>query len=291
MKNAIILFFVVLAANAKSQTLSKEIQLGNDRLIYSCSYINGIFESNFKFLTNQTIKYETNYSLDTSTANFKVLQHKQVATQAQNLSFPLAQVDYIDISNKVTQLIDSIFAIDNFDKKLVQSVFFHKAILKAKERSFVTGTYECLPHPGFFYNKTYFFDQRDYFLNKDILKKIVNSSPQQFTDSSSILFANFINNTTDVNVSFEKLYSFYVDKVKFLTSIENILQYSSQNNTNNSAPNCAWYCLLCGSSWGCCGNYSGCCFYANTLCYLHDRACAMSGCQPAWFCFPGCVVE
>jgi len=211
---------------------------------------------------------------------------------AQQLNFSLTKNEYTDISTEILQFANTILASDNYDKNLVQSIFFNNAIVKVKERSFDDGTYECLPHPGYFFDKTFFFDQRDYFFNKQVLKDVVNSSPGDFTDSSSILFSNFINTTADSEISFQKLYSFYVDKGKFLTTIENILQYSFQSNeSSNVVRDCAWYCLLCGSSWGCCANCSGCCFYAHAICYLHDRACARSGCEPRRVCFPGCVIE
>ena len=251
-----------------------------------------IYTSNFKILQNQILKFESNYSLNTSITHYKLLQHKIILNSAQHLNFPLGINEYQNISNKMLQFIDTLLSTTTFDKNLVQSVFFHKAIVKIKERYLVNGTYECLPHPGYFLGKTFFFDQRDYFFNKEILKSIINTSPQDFTDSSSILFSNFINNTLEVNISFDKLYSFYVAKDKFLTTIENILQYSFQNNgENNVISDCPWYCLLCGSSWGCCGNYSGCCFYAHPVCYLHDRACSISRCQPVALCLPGCVVD
>jgi len=86
----IIFPFIVLSLFSllgRSQTFTKQSLIGGDELVYTCSYADNKYTSNFKILKNNVLRFESNYLLDTSINHYRLLQHKKLSNWPNNLIF------------------------------------------------------------------------------------------------------------------------------------------------------------------------------------------------------------
>lgn len=277
---------------------SAEFEIGNKTYKYDSELKSGRTTSTLKVFKGNSILYESAYELDTTISDYRLLQHKKVEELSKSLKFELQEKDYSIISSQVKSFFEAMFNNSSVRKRHVQSIFFHFAVINTKKRALLRndGLYECLPHPGYILEKSYFWCQEDFFVKVALIKDVYLKHPDLMKDLKAKNLHDFIMSTNDEFLSYDKIYSFSVTKEKYLKSLDNI--YIRNNSTNNTASlsaeieagDCAWWCPLgCGSDWGCCGNYSGCCFYRSIECYIHDRIC--TNCEPKWFCFSGCVPD
>ena len=273
---------------------TKSIKSDGNTITYDCSFQGNNYNSDFSIAIGDVNLYTTSYSIDVSEKHYKLKQDNKILAIAKDFK------QVIDVDNTCKQidlLINQIFEEKGFNPDMIQSVFFHRAILKAKQRFLKEGMSDFLLHPGYFLNKTYFIDQRDYFIKTSVIRDVINSNPDLFKDQSSQLLISYINSISDEEIPFEKFYSFYVDNKNFKTAVHNIANEISPDKEQESElekkqKSCAWWCPMgCGTDWGCCGNYSGCCFFTAPICYIHDGGCSFSKCQPRWICFPGCRID
>jgi hypothetical protein len=272
---------------------SKDILIGDLIANYTCSQKGSIISSKFIVKTDSKTLYETTYDLDTSQLHYKLLQSKSFAQYAQSSIYK----DDFENLNKANDLIENllveIFKVDKVDRVLVQSIFFHRAFIKHNLRMANTGDNTFLAHPGYFIDKTYFFDQRDYYVKKAVILRVINSHPEFQKDTNTIALQEYLTSHQQEELTFDKFYGFYVTAKQLNETIDNILTNRNKNMPNESEKRaCAWWCPLgCGSDWGCCGNYSGCCLYRNLICLVHDAGCSYTECKPRWLCFSGCVPD
>lgn len=279
-----------------NETYLAEIKIGDKIFNYSSKNEGAITKSDLKILKDGLIIYESQFELDTTINDYRLLQHKKVEKIAKSLSYKLDEKDYKVISANTKSFIETIFNSTSVRKKHVQSILFHFAIINTKMRAFENNFYQCVPHPGYILGRSYFWCQEDFYVDVKLIKNLYKTHPELIKDLKSEKLLNFINSTQSDLLSFDKIYSFYISKDNFLKSLDNIFSRnnpSSDNKTTSIAElsgDCSWWCPLgCGTDWGCCGNYSGCCLYSNTICYIHDAIC--TNCQPRWFCFSGCVPD
>ena len=288
----LILFFLTFNISAQNQ-YSKKIVVNDVDITYACNLEGSVFNSLFTIKNGDKTNDESTFVLDTAVNYYKLIQSNNLlqTAQASKYSSDLAS---LNIANElIEKLLTEVFNNTKIDRNLVQSIFFHRAIIKHNLRVNIAGDNSFLPHPGFFINKTYFFDQRDYFVKKSVILQVVNSHPEFEKDSSTQELIKYLKNYDQEQLPFDKYYSFYVNPKLLLETIENILNGKDPNKAGNNVQRaCAWWCPIgCGSDWGCCGNYSGCCFYRDLICLVHDAGCSYTQCQPRWLCFSGCVPD
>ncbi len=266
----------------------------NNTFLFKVKNSNNVITSTFSIVNNNKIIYKTDFSVNTARSAYKVYQANKVIRIANDLNFDLNLADYTKFSEEYKSFMDEIFqqyGRENIKLKL-NSVFFHNSILNSKKRSLEeeNETCDCTLHPGYLVDKTGFYCQEDYYMKISNIKAAIQSAQDEnlafLKHSSSKLLINYINNTQDEYVRFDKVYSFFVEKDKFIYALE----YTQNYNNNGPEKGCGWWCPLgCGTDWGCCGNYSGCCWYWDILCYIHDKQC--TNCTPSWYCLPGCVPD
>ena len=279
------------------KTYSAKFRIGDKTFQYNSDLESGETKSTLKVIQDNSLIYESIYGLDTTIADYRLLQHIKVEELSKALKFDLQERDYSALSSQTKTFLETIFKSSGVRKRHVQSIFFHFAIINTKLRAMhrKDGTYECVPHPGYILGKSYFWCQEDFFVKVALIKDVYLKHPELIEDIKARKLYDFINNTNEDFLSYDKIYSFSIKKEDYLKSLDNIVMRnksmnSSQNRESQVASDCSWWCPLgCGSDWGCCANYSGCCFYRSIECYIHDRLC--SDCEPRWFCFSGCVPD
>lgn len=261
--------------------------IDNQKFEFKSTRNENIILSSFIVKTkNNKVIYETNYTLDLDIQDFKLYQSEKVINIAKDLDFSLDVKDYTEINTNFEMFFNFINSSlsDVKLKTLYSQLYFHKSILSIKLRSLLSNSNcECTLHPGYLVDKIGFSCQEDFYIPIDILNELVENKEQQFPNNEQAkLFKEHFQRQITVNqveISFDKIYSFYGSKKDYLTSLENI-----KNGNQNRG---CWFGQ--GSGHGCCGNYSGCCYYWNPLCWAHDEMCV--NCSPSWFCLPGCVPD
>lgn len=268
---------------ADNNTLDVSQQFGNQIYSFFATKKNDIITSKF---TIQNLKsdliFQTDFIVDKSIEHYKLYQADKVIAIANNLKYDLNLDDYAKIDTKFKLLFSSIAKKSDVStiSSLLYTMYFHNSIVNAKKRSLQNQTDDCgcTLHPGYLLEKTGFFCQEDFTMNVDNIRNTISHNKDMFTDAKSISLDNYLKTVTSETITFDKVYSFYVDKGLYLETLDNIKR------------GCGWWCVLgCGSDWGCCGNYSGCCLFSSPICYIHDAMC--TDCEPEWFCLPGCVPD
>lgn len=98
---------------------------------------------------------------------------------------------------------------------------------------------------------------------------------------------NYINSTSDVIVTFDRIYQYFY-------AIDDFQDYVNEMATvpyhaEDCSPDCA---VGCGSDLGCCGNYTGCCILSSRFCLWHDKVCITCDSGYWWIpCGPDCVAD
>lgn len=218
---------------------------------------------------------------------------EELELEAGNLiaqSIQKADLDNVNkiIENSKSSIFDHLQTDKGRKLELFSNLFFHKSILTTASRGIVNnGECECTPHPFHLGGKTYFLCTEDDYYDVDELKSILvqyqNEGNELFPEEVNL--ANYLNQTSEEQINFDKLNSFNYSKADYMAMLENIKENSNPNLQGRGG--CGWYCPIgCGSDHGCCGNYSGCCIYRHLACYVHDKICI--DCEYEDFCLPGC---
>lgn len=162
----------------------------------------------------------------------------------------------------------------NYSSPLIQSLFFHNAILNTIKRCLENEKCGCTPHPGYFINKTPFWCQEDYYINPGkIYNKIKDSL--SVTDTTEMKVLSFLEkHKTETKISIDNIFNIIESNHDYMIRIGNFNQGTGLVT-----------CVL-GSDLGCCGNYAGCCWYWTWWCLAHDIECL--DCDH-WHCGPDCV--
>ncbi|MBS7320375.1 MAG: hypothetical protein KIG55_02120 [Myroides sp.] len=146
-----------------------------------------------------------------------------------------------------------------------------------EEKTFIEGTIS----PSFLIGKSFFIFQEDFVVDLVHLRNNIDLLETEAANTGwqkDIDMVNFIKNSTQNNVTFDTLYSFYISKEDFKQHINDKIIFKKGD--------CSEKCVIgCGSDWGCCMNYTGCCYYSSVFCLWHDLKC--TNCEYL-YCGPGC---
>jgi hypothetical protein len=303
---------VIVSKNSDNEYFA-DMDFGDSKFIYftqtntlksSCGSSSAI-QSNFQVKRGNAVIYNTTFELDTTIRDYRLLQHKKIEQIAKSLNNNLTEDDYAYVAANIETFITEIVKTKSFNKASLQSLFFHKSIANAKLREKQTGVLECVPSPFYIVGRSFYSDVKDINLPKQTVQSVLKSHPE-IKDSKGVPELNaFLNNLKSDNISFDQIYFLFVDKQRYIQFLDNtpnktglnlkqkssrIIQNKQGVQKSEGVCDCSWWCPLgCGCDWGCCGNYEGCCLFADPICLVHDAICTC--CEPAWFCFSGCVKD
>jgi hypothetical protein len=280
-----------------ADSYAAQFAIGGKTFNYASTISGTTTTSTLKVVKGDALIYATTYDLNTAIPDYRLVQHTKVEDIARALSFPLQEADYVLIGAETKAFLEAVFYSTGVTKKHVQSIFFHYAVITTRQRSLAdaNGTIECVPHPGYVLDKSYFWSQQDYMVKVALIKDVFAQHPDLMQQPKAVKLLAYINTVKEETISYDKIYAFSVSKQDYLQTLNNILVRNNPPPPTGTigtdvVAGCAWWCPLgCGSDWGCCGNYSGCCLYASVECYIHDAIC--TNCEPRWFCFSGCVPD
>ncbi len=236
--------------------------------------------------------FSLEYSFDNSEEGWKYGEQRKAlnfAAELNEIKLSKAEMKKLDfmLDEGYQEYIHEITK-NGLDLTLYSGISYLKSAVAANLRaiannsSVITGTLS----PTFLVDRTFFMFQEDLKVNIDPLKAnidLLQEEANNYNFESDLNMVNFIRETGKKQITYDELYSFYVDKDDYYNFIENSV-------TVMHADDCSGWCLIgCGSDWGCCGNYTGCCVFSSATCLAHDLAC--TECKPAWFCLSGCVPD
>jgi len=226
---------------------------------------------------NTTQIVET-YTEDINITAYRLNQQTEVLRIANDNKGLFTSSEITDLEEKFETFGRAIVnATSNYTNSLVQSVFYHNAIIKTMKRSIVNSTAcGCSPTLEYIVGKSGYFCQEDYKLNRQAILLAFDSLPSHSHDDS--LVRNFAFGSPQAEIPEIDIINVISSSEAFLENIKN----SFQNPSPSNSLNCFWGT---GSSLGCCGNYAGCCYYRHFACLMHDIACL--DCDH-WYCGPQC---
>lgn len=291
-----------------------DMDFGNSKFSYftqtnvlkSSNGSSNALQSNFQIKKGNTIVYSVDFELDTTIADYRLLQHKKIEEIAKSLNSNFTENDYDYVLANMTTFIKEIKKSNSFNKTNLQSILFHKAIVNAKKREKQTGVLECVPYPFYITGKSYYTDIKDVSYSMQTMQSVIESHPKM---KGVPELKAFLNNYKGDKIPFDQIYYLSVDKQRYMQFLDNApnktetgLRLKSSRiflnkqgvQVSEGECDCAWWCPLgCGCSWGCCGNYEGCCLYWNILCFGHDWECTCCNselvpCGPDCVRDPGC---
>lgn len=241
----------------------------------------------YKDTENEIQLFSLEYSYNNSEDGWKYKEESNALEFAEKLKdinldkSELEQLNYM-LDETYSQLIYEIKK-QSLNLELYSIISYLKSAVAANIRAIEnnTATIEGTLSPTFLTGKTFFAFQEDISINVNLLKQNINileDVANKYQFSSDLKLIEFIKETNEDFISFEKLYSFYISKSDFKKHILEKISYKKGD--------CKESCKIgCGSDWGCCGNYMGCCYYSSSFCLAHDLACTQ--CEK-WYCGPGC---
>lgn len=253
---------------------------------------NGVLTSHLKIKTSEGLNIEIKELIDTNIPSFKLMIHKDVMNESSKLKDKISGTGISkSIVSKFEIFAKKILAIEtiNHSSDLVQSIFFHNAVIRTANRSLDKNIdCECTPHPGYFVDKTPFWCQEDYIVDTEQFVRAIIESGYQMNQKEKVLF-EYLNEVRKKErfVTIDKLLAVTESKEQYLYRVD--YQFRKANNkvllsalSVAAEGDCTWGL---GSDLGCCGNYSGCCWYWSIYCLDHDLKCI--ACDK-WHCGPAC---
>ncbi|MBC5773142.1 hypothetical protein H8S95_03625 [Pontibacter sp. KCTC 32443] len=270
---------------------------GDIKLIYQSSINAGKVTSNLDVFDNAKDKLLVTNTVTVNKVipNYKLGVHYDIEKTARKLKDKLSQEQWQEVllahESFIKTIINKIDP-DKYRSDLIQSLYFHLAVLNTIDRSFKENVdCECTPHPGYFIDKTTFWCQEDYFLNVNLLNKHLRENKDFVVNLGGNDLINYIQSLKDKRevVSFKEIYFLNRSEAEFKTLIAKKYKsdiVSSEKVKMGDALVLESDCLMGkGTDLGCCGNYSGCCWLATYECWLHDVECW--NCDK-WHCGPAC---
>lgn len=317
MKTKILLFFTVLTTSLiyfscskedsnltdseKESTVVQRVNSNNHEynILYQDRDLQVILEKDNSLYTNNFIYkdssentiFSLSYSFDNSVDDWKYYEESKAllfATELKSLNLGIAELQKLNfmLDGAYGDLIYEVNE-QSLDMNLFSIIGYLKSAVASNIRALdtnspvITGTLS----PTFLVDKTFFTFQEDLKVDLTPLKSnigLLEDEASIYNNQSDLNLIEFIRTTNKDIVSYDEIYSFYVNKSTFK-------QHVSDRTTFNKKDCSKWCVIGCGTDWGCCSNYSGCCYFSSMTCLMHDLACIE--CTPAWFCFSGCVPD
>lgn len=251
------------------------------------------FQNKFIYINSTTNAeiFTLNYSYNTTNPKWKYAEQEKTIEFSNKLKNYNLNKDELQLLNFMLDAKYSTILSEINDKKynieLFSIISYLKAAVSANLRmhnensNIISGTIS----PSFLIGKSNFIFQEDFIIDINLVKNnisLIENSIDENTYLQDINLINYLKETSDNAVTFNKIYSFYYSNEQYLNHIKDMSSTFHEKDCSSS-------CIIgCGSDLGCCGNYSGCCYYSNTLCLIHDIVCA--DCSQ-WHCGPGCVPD
>ncbi|GAB3754742.1 hypothetical protein GCM10028817_22010 [Spirosoma pomorum] len=275
----------------KSNEFSANYKSDNIILVFNAKTNNSVTESKLKIYDkmNRTESLiESNFSVDVSERGYKLIQQEKIIKESKNIianKIALNTEDLVRIFETFGKSITNNETIDN-SSQLIESLFFHNAILNTINRSKKEKTdCGCTPYEGYFVGKTYFWCQEDYLINPKKIISYIDEAGIKLDEQGKSLYNLLVANQGKEEISIDKVY--LRDKSDFNNKVYK--SYVSILNSKNARVKCEECATgLCGSSLGCCSNYEGCCWFSHTNCLAHDIMCLKCD---HWYCGPLCKPE
>jgi|GEM_PF-1493752 len=285
----------VRLALAGSNELSASMNMGIVSFTYSATTGDGKTSSKL-LLYKGGEKAESDFVLDENLRGYKFDLHHKVIEQAKKLLAMFTPDEIRYVTGQYEIFGRKILASKDVQttSPLVQSIYFHNAVLNVVNRSLQNGEEcNCTPDPAYYVGKGKFFCTEDLKINTGpVLAVLQNMKIENGSDMGKI--AAYIRAHSDEEkISIDRIYELFVTKENFRAVVE---RYNTRYNAINAKMTLAESggqnvvaieepddCDggMSGSDIGCCGNYEGCCLFWAAGCIAHDMLC---WCCDHWYC-------
>lgn len=270
---------------------------GNFLISYDATEENGVYVSRLKiidFANNEKIT-NTNFTLNINKKGYKLLPYLDVLSEAEKVkaNYTLQEIENIAITYEqfAKMLLNEQV---NTNSELIQSLFFHYAVLSTVKRSLQNNeNCNCTPHPGYFVGKNPFFCQEDYKIDTKRFLSALEDKKFLLKGQEIEVYSYLKEHINEREVTSDKLLSIMMPTKDFMIRVERTIARDANITYKMVAfggddPNDCDPLPGEGSGLGCCGNYNGCCWYWSIMCLDHDLACY---CCDHWYCLWGCQAE
>lgn len=260
----------------------------NRVLEVSLEKVQNNYKNVFSYKKDGQLIFTLNYSFNNGEEGWKYDEQAKAITFANELKdLNIGRTELEKLNYMLDEGYNDLFFYvgeNNYNEDLFSILSYLNTAVNSnlrmikEERNEIEGTMS----PSFLVGKSHFVFQEDFIVDLDILRRNIGLLEAEALNtgwSQDINMVNFIKNSTQASVTFDKLYSFYASKADFKQHIADKAAFK--------AGDCSKWCIIgCGSDWGCCSNYKGCCYYSSQLCFVHDLMC--TECFSKELCGPQC---
>lgn len=205
---------------------------GNLLLTYEALTNNGITTSSLKIVdnsNNRSKEIETKYLLNEKLTSYKLISHEAVIAEAekQKKNFSIEEIEKIALlfENFGKSIVEEAI---NISSPLIQSVYFHHAILSTIKRCLNNEACGCTPDPGYFVDKKSFWCQEDYFIDPSQVFDGFKNNLALLDTTGMKVYAFLEQNKNSTRMPLDKLYNTLESKDSFISRVSRAY-FSSQN--------------------------------------------------------------
>ena len=151
--------------------------------VYSCTINKSVYSSSYIVYKKRDTLYQTRYVFDISIPDFKIMQIRMFPEIARTFERQCDEIMLQKADQLASRLLDKIFATEGNHQDLIQSIFFHWAIIKHNLRVKTKRDANFYPHYGYLVDETFFYDRRDALYEKVAVARAIEEYLGLTTDA------------------------------------------------------------------------------------------------------------